>query len=120
MTTIVTGVGSPGTASGASGGRTLAFNNISTTPAPILGSNPARQKVTFYNPGVNDAYVAPATVQNTGSDIPLVPSLAALGGCFIIYKNGGCISIQGECQKPWQAFSTSGTTNPLTVIESNV
>lgn len=120
MTTIVTGVGSPGTASGASGGRTYAFNNISATPQQVIGGNPARQKVTFYNPGLIDIYVAQTVVQNTGTDIPLVPSPSAPGGCFIVYSNGGCMAIEGECQKPWQAFSASGSGNPLTVIDSNV
>lgn len=120
MATIVTSVGSPGTTSGASGGRTLAFNNISITPAQVIGNNPARQKITFYNPGLVDIYVAQTVTQNTGSDAPLVPSPSALGGCFLIYSNGGCMSITGECQKPWQAFSATGASNPLTVIESNV
>lgn len=120
MTTIITGVGSPGTSSGASGGRTLAFNNISTTPQQVIGSNPSRQKITFYNPGAVDIFIAQTVYQPNGSDVPLVPSISALGGTFLVYSNGGEMAIIGECQKPWQAFSASGTTNPLTVIESNV
>lgn len=120
MTTIVTYVGSPGTIGAAGGGRVYAFNALTTAPQQIVGSNPARQKITVYNPGAVDVYIAPTLVQNTGADVPLTPSVSALGGCFIVYKNGGCISISGECQKPWQAFSASGTANPLTVIDSNV
>lgn len=119
MTTITTGVGSPGTV-GASGGKVYAFNTISSTPQTLILANPSRQKLTFYNPGTVDAYAAPASVQNTGSDVPLVPSPSALGGCMIIYANGGILELIGEVQKPWQIFSASGTTNPLTVIDSNV
>lgn len=120
MATIITGVGSPGTISGASGGRVYAFNNLSTAPIPMVDSNPSRQKLTIYNPGTIDAYVAPAFVQNTGSDVPLTPSPSSLGGCLVVYANGGILELIGEVQKPWQMFSASGSGNPLTVIDSNV
>lgn len=120
MTQIVTSVGSPGTVSAASGGRTYAFNNISTTPVQIIGVNSSRQSITIHNPGTVDVFVAPMYVQNGGSDTALTPSPTALGGCFRIYANGGQITITGECQKAYQAFSVSGTTNPLTVVDSNV
>ena len=120
MTTITTGVGSPGTISKASGGRTYAFNNISTTPQQVLGGNPARQSITVHNPGANDILFAPAYVQNNGSDVALTPSPSALGGCFRVFGNGGTIVLTGEVQKPYQAFALTGSTNPLTVIDSNV
>lgn len=120
LATIITSVGSPGTVSAAGGGRTYAFNNLSTAPQPILGQNPQRQSITFHNPGSVDIFVAPAFVQNNGSDVALVPSPSALGGTFRIYANGGSLTIQGECQKPWQAFALSGSNNPLTVVDSNV
>src|ERR1700739_1583753 len=103
MTTIRTGVGSPGTVSSASGSRVYAFNNISSTPQQVVGQNASRQSVTFHNPGANDILVAPAYVQNSGSDVALVPSPSALGGCFRVYANGGTLILSGECQKPWQA-----------------
>ena len=117
---IVTGVGSPGTAGAASGGRVYAFNNLSTTPQQVLGTNPQRKTITFHNPGTIDLFVAPAFVQNTGSDVALVPSPSALGGCYRVYANGGGLTLTGEVQKPWQAFSASATNNPLTVEDSNV
>lgn len=119
MTTITTSVGSPGTIGSASGGRVYAFNNISTTPQQIVGAFPQRQNISVHNPGTVTIYVAPKYVQNTGSDVVLVPSNAALGGCYAILPYSTVI-ISGECQKPWQAFAASGTTNPLTVSDSTI
>ena len=119
MTTF-TGVGSPGTLSLASGGKIYAYNALTTTPTQVAPANAARQKITFHNPGAVDIFIAPAYVQNTGSDVALTPTTGALGGCFRVYANGGVLVISGECQKPWQAFAASGTGNPLTVDDSNV
>ena len=117
---INTSVGSPGTVSAAAGGYTYAINNLSTTPQQILGINPARVSITVHNPGMIDAFFAPATVQNTGSDVALVPTTAALGGCYRVFANGGTLVLTGECQKAWQAFSASSSGNPLTVEVSNI
>lgn len=116
-----TGVGSPGTVSAASGGYFLAYNAISTTPAQVIAADPQRQSITFHNPGANDIMIAPAFIQNTGSDVALVPSPSALGGCFRVYGNGASLTLTGgQVQKPFQAFSLTGSTNPLTVVASNV
>lgn len=120
MTRIATGVGSPGTVSSASGGRVYAFNNISTVPQQIVGLNAQRQSITVHNPGAVDVFVAPISVIVNGSDSPLTPTTSLLGGCFRIYANGGERTFTGEVQKPWQAFSLSGSSNPLTVMDSNV
>lgn len=120
MTNIVTGVGASRTVSAASGGRVYAYNNISTVPQQIVGGNSSRQSITVHNPGTVDIFVAPAAVQNTGSDVALTPSTGALGGCFRVYANGGTLVLTGEVQKAWQAFAASGTTNPLTVMDSNI
>ena len=120
MTEITTSVGSPGTVSAASGGRVYAFNNLTTIAQQIVGANPQRQNITIHNPGTVDVFVAPMYVIVNGSDFPLTPTTAALGGCFRVYSNGGSLRIDGECQKPWQAFAASGVNNPLTVVDSNV
>ena len=121
MSGIFTGVGSPGTLSAASGGSPLAFNSISTVPQVVVGLNPARRRITVHNPGTVDVFFAPTTVAGpTGSDIALTPSTGSLGGCFRVYANGGTLVIDGECQKPWQAFAVSGTTNPLTILVTNI
>lgn len=111
--------GSPLTIGGGSGQKIYAFNNLSTTPEQVAGSNPSRQSITFHNPGTVDIFIAPAYVQNTGSDVALAPTTGALGGCFRVFANGGSLTITGECQKAWQAFSASASGNPLTVMESN-
>lgn len=119
MSGIFTGVGSPGTISLASGGFFLGFS-LSISPQQILSYGPARRKITFHNPGTVDAYVAPLYTQNSGQDVQLNPSPSALAGCFLIFANGGSLTIEGEVQKPWQAFSATGSGNPLTVVPSNV
>lgn len=118
--TIVSGVGAPGTVAAASGGYVLSFNAISTAPVQVLPADPQRKRITVHNPGTQDIFFGPTLVQNTGSDVALVPSLAALGGCFRVYANGGTLVIEGECQKPWQAFAAANANNPLTILPSRV
>ena len=128
--TIIAGVGSPGTLSSASGGKVYAYNNISEVAARLVApANPARRKITFHNPGANDVYIAPQFIQNVAGTVPtqasnvaLTPTNAALGGCRVVYGNGGTLEIGGECQGAWQALSKTGagTTNPLTVEDTNV
>ena len=108
------------TGSIASGGLVYAFNSISTTPQPILSPDPARVSVTFHNPGPVDIFIGPMMIQNSGTDSPLVPNVALLGGCFRVYANGGALTLTGEVQKQWQAFSASGVNNPLTVVMSRI
>lgn len=103
-----------------SGGKVYAYNNLNTTPAQVVAANPQRTQVTFHNPGTIDAFIAPVNVQNTGSNVALTPSTGSLGGCFRVYGNGGQLTISGECQGAWQAFSASASSNPLTVIDTNI
>ena len=120
--TVVTVPGGSGVVSGASGGKIYAFNNITESGLVVVaGSNPSRRKITFHNPGASDIFIAPANVQNTGSNVTLTPSNSALGGCIRVYGNGGQFTIDGECQGIYQAFAVTGagTTNPLTVIDTN-
>lgn len=119
--TIFGGVGASQVFSSASGGKVYAYNAITTAPATVVPANTSRTLITFHNPGTIDIFVAPTTVINpvTGSAVALVPSTAALGGCFRIFANGGSLIIGGECQTAWQAFSASGSTNALTVMDSN-
>ena len=121
--TVLTIPGASGAVSGASGGKVYAYNNISENATlQVAAANVSRRKLTFHNPGANDLFIAPAFVQNTGSNVALVPSNAALGGCIRVYGNGGQYTIEGECQGVYVAFAVTGagTTNPLTVIDTNV
>jgi hypothetical protein len=115
MTTF-TSVGSPGTVNTASGGKVTPINNLGTSPVPIVARNGQRQTIQFYNPGTVAVYVAPAV---TATGAPLVPSLAALGGCFLVLP-GDALALSGECQLAFQAFAASGVNNSLTVNESNI
>lgn len=119
MTTTTSGVGSSRTVSAASGGFFQQHNNLNPTPRTLLQNNPARTSITVHNPGTIDLYFAPLYDQTTGTDTLLVPSVSALGGCFLVFANGGTLVIEGECQKPWQAFSASGSNNPITIQTNN-
>lgn len=128
--TVFSGVGASGTVSSASGGKVYGYNNINETTARVVANaNPARRQITFHNPGTNDIYIAPVNVQNVvgtaptnPSDVALTLTNAALGGSRIVYGNGGTLVIDGECQGGWQALAktAAGTTNPLTVEDTNV
>lgn len=106
--------------SSASGGKVYAYNTISTAPQVVAPVNTNRQQITFHNPGDVDIFVAPALVLVAGASVALVPTTVALGGCWRIFANGGTLVISGECQGAWQAFSASGVTKPLTVMDSNL
>lgn len=128
--TIFSGVGAPAVVSSASGGKVYGYNNINETTGTIVApANPSRRTVTFHNPGSNDIFIAPQYVQNVlgtaptnPSNVALTLSNAALGGSRRVYGNGGTLTITGECQGAWQALAVTGagTTNPLTVEDSNV
>lgn len=119
-------VANPGGAlayNGAGGGKIYGYNNISESGLVTVAiANPGRVKLTFHNPGTNDIFIAPVVIQTSGSDVAFSPSNAALGGCIRVYGNGGQFTIEGECQGAYQAFAVTGagTTNPLTVIDTNV
>ena len=105
----------------AGGGRIYSYNTINTAPSSVVNANPTRPQIIFHNPGTVDIYVAPTLVQNGGTDAALVPSLAALGGCLLVYANGGTTVVGGSsAQRGWQAFAKTGTTNALTVMDSVV
>jgi hypothetical protein len=106
--------GSPLTGATATGGHANAIT-LGTTAAQIIGTNGQRQSILFQNPGAATAYVAPML---TATGAPLVVSSAALAGCFQLIA-GASLSLNGECQCAWQAFSaTSGS--PLSILESNI
>lgn len=127
MGIISTGPGSPLAFSAASGGKVYGYNNISNAaPLVVANANPSRSKITFHNPGTQDIFIGPSFVQNTIGTAPTQPANAAFtptttlyGGCFRVYANGGTLAIEGECQGAWQALAAAGTTNQLTVMESN-
>jgi hypothetical protein len=110
----------------ASGGKVYPYNNLTTAPQVVARANQFRAAITFHNPGTVTLFVAPSVVQGNGStapnqltDQPLVPSLSALGGCWMI-PPGMSIIFVGESQGAFQAFASSGIGNPLTVSESNI
>lgn len=110
------------------GGKVYGYNNITNVNnVTVAQANPQRTQITFHNPGSQDIFISPVKIQNTLGTAPtqpanatFTPTTAALGGTFRVYANGGTTIISGECQGAWQALAASGTTNPLTVMDSNV
>lgn len=125
---IIAGVGSPQAVAGASGGKVYGFNNISNVaPLTVAPANTSRKKITFHNPGTQDVFIGPALINNTVGSTPssnagvaFTPTTTLYGGCYRVFANGGTLVIDGECQGAWQALAASGTTNQLTVVDTNV
>lgn len=120
MGLISTGPGSPLAFSSASGGKLYPFNALdAVTPQQVAPANPSRQKIVFHNPGTVDVFVFPQLQNATGSATSNAPTVAAPGGSFRVYANGGTLSVEGECQGAWSALAASGSTGALTVMDSN-
>lgn len=119
---IIVGVGASGTISGANGGKTYAFNSITSASNTLVApASPARSQITFINPGAAvTLYVSMITqLSQNGIQSPLLPTPSALGGTLPVFP-GAFVVISGECQVAWQALAGSGGANPLTVIDTNV
>lgn len=133
---LVAGIGASPAVGPTSGGKVYAFNNLTTTAEIVAPANSKRTMITFDNPGTVDIIVFPLNVQalnpswtsasslDSGgtsiSNVALAPTTSVLGGGYRIYANGGSRTFAGECQGAWQALSISGSSNPLTVTDSNV
>lgn len=121
--TIFGGIGGAQVFSSANGGKTYAFNGLTTAlTALVAPANPSRQRIRFHNPGSVDIFIYPQFAQSivTGSNVTLVPSTVNLGGTTRVFANGGTLEITGECQGQWGAFAADNTGTSLTVIDSNV
>jgi hypothetical protein len=121
MATLFALAGSPPSVSGANGGKTYAANNIiNTGNTQIAPANPFRQSITFHNPGTVNLFVSMvAQLSQAGVQSVLAPSNAAPGGAFVVLPGATLTLVGGEIQLAWQAFAASGTTNPITVMDSN-
>lgn len=113
------GVGSPGSISFGSGGLLYAYNTLdAVTPVAVAPANAARQRITFHNPGDVDVIVYPAYKLNTGSNVANFPTVAAKGGSFLIYANGGSLTLEGgNLAYAWYALAASASGKPLTVLD---
>lgn len=121
MGIIQWGPGASGTVGAANGGKTYTSNALDTTAVTVVPANPARQSITFHNPGTIDFFVAPLfKINSSGVQSALAPTTSALGGCWRVFGNGGALTITGECQGAWQAFSASGSGNAFTAMDSNL
>src|SRR5215472_1272540 len=113
---LVAGIGAAQSYGPTNGGKVWVRNNLNQTAQQVVAANPSRVTLTFANPGQQTVYVAPAT---DAQGNPIALALASLGGSFPVFA-GAYWSVSGECQTPWQAIVASGSSQPLTVMESNV
>jgi hypothetical protein len=122
MGIISTGPGSPLAFSSASGGKLYPFNALdAVTPQQVAPANPSRQQIMFHNPGAVDIFVYPQyKLSQAGVQSANAPTVAAPGGSFRIYANGGSLSLSGECSQAWYALAASSSTGALTVMDSNL
>lgn len=95
------------------GGTVTAINNLSSSPVPVIAADPNRNSITFHNPGSIITYVAPLTIGSSGGN--LNPSLTQLGGCCELVP-GDWLTLSGVVQQGWQAFVSSGSSQPLTIM----
>jgi len=120
---IFTSVGASGSVGPTSGGKVYSIQNLGPTGSQVLAANPSRTSVTFHNPATGTGtpvpyiYVYPQVLAN-GTANPA--NLNLPGGSFVIFP-GGLLTLTGEVQGAWSAFtSVSGTVTQLTVMESNL
>ena len=122
MGQIISTTGFPLAIGAASGGKFYRYNAIDTTPLTVAPANTSRQKITFHNPGDVDIYIAPAKSFSAANSITpdaFTPSPSVLGGCWVVYANGGVLTFVGECQGEFVAFAASGSGKPLSITDSN-
>lgn len=120
---IVSGVGAPRAMGSANGGKLYSFNALdAVTAQTVAPANPSRTQIVFHNPGAVDVLVFPSLKMSSvavPSDTANAPTVAAPGGAFRIYANGGSLTVEGENSTAWKAFAASGITGTLTVMDSN-
>ena len=128
MGIIATGPGSPLAFSSASGGKVFGLQQHKRIRCASRGaSKPFSSADSLPQPGSNDIFIAPSNVQNVLGTAPTTPSDVALAlsmrlsVVLSVSMATAAREIEGECQGAWQALAVTGagTTNPLTVIDSN-
>lgn len=80
----------------------------STTSTAVIGANPVRRKLMFFNPN------AAVTIWLTPA-----PSTASKGGGSIpLFSGSGPYVVEGEnVNAGWNAIADSGSNNGLTILE---
>jgi hypothetical protein len=111
---IISGVGSPGTVSTATGSKITAAT-VGTVGAQVVALNAARVSISFHNPGSGNVFVYPVT---NAAGAPNNPSNASPAGAFLVMP-GAQLTISGECQLAFGAFAANAGSQ-LTIMQSNL
>lgn len=100
------------------GGVTTAVNNLGTAAIQVIAASPNRRKLVFHNPSDVDILVCQAT---DVSGATLTPSFAARGGAFLVYGNGGTLTVDGDAAgSAWKAIAASGSNKGLTIVSQTI
>jgi hypothetical protein len=94
-----------------------AINSVSTAVQFVIGTNPSRNSLTFHNPGSVSVVVFPQYRLVNGANVPLAPTISALGGGFLLLSGETLFIGATASKQQWQALSLSGTGNALTITE---
>lgn len=89
------------------------INSLSTTASVVIAASTTRHGLIFHNPGTASVYVYP-TLASTA------PTTASVGGSFLILPGGTLEfppSIYPNVNCGWSAFSGTGSSQALTVVE---
>lgn len=94
--------------------RSLGFNSITTTATAVLSTSAVRHGLLFANPG------ATATMYVYPTPMTTAPTTAALGGALPIAPGSSLVlspAMFPNLNAGWSAFSNTGSSQPLTIIE---
>lgn len=85
---------------------------VGTTIAQVIGTSTTRHGIIFHNPGTVNLYVFPSL--NTAV------TTTVIGGSILIFPGGAWelpSAMYPNVNCAWSAFATTGSSNPLTVVE---
>lgn len=86
---------------------------VGTAPSQVIGANPTRSTLVFYNPGMSQVAICPVNP-------PWVPSLTpTIGGAgsVTLSTNGTAVFDTLVCTAAWQAVAAVANS-PLTIYEA--
>lgn len=92
--------------------KSTSINNLGTAIATVIGTSTLRHGIIFHNPGTVNVYLFPTLNTAVATN--------AVGGAFIILP-AGSLSLPSttfpNVNCGWSAWATTGSNQPLTVVE---
>ena len=83
---------------------------LGTASSQVIGANPARRGLRFFNPGTVKLFICPANIPAViGQGIPILPGAGPLD----MIGDGKLINYNSA----WNGIAAAGNNNPLTILE---